>query len=57
MATSPLQEDLFAESFGARAFSGYSSKEGSMMAFQCAAVRSHFHINAKLVLLEVLDGR
>jgi phenylacetate-CoA ligase len=57
MATSPEQEALFARSFGARTFSPYSSTECGLMAFQCAVHRSNFHVNAELVLMEVLDSQ
>jgi phenylacetate-CoA ligase len=55
MPISPFQEELFGRSFGAHTFSPYSSKEGTLMAFQCAHTRGNFHVNAELVLLEVLD--
>jgi phenylacetate-CoA ligase len=55
MKISEEQEELFRKSFGARTLSPYSSKEGSLMASQCAVNRDTFHISSELVLLEVVD--
>lgn len=56
MGFTPEQRKLIMESFGARCLSPYSSKEGTFMAFQCPHDERHFHVNAELVYLEVLDG-
>jgi phenylacetate-CoA ligase len=55
MKISEEQEELFRKSFGAKTLSPYSSKEGSLMAFQCTVNRSNFHISAELLRLEVVD--
>jgi phenylacetate-CoA ligase len=57
MGISPLQEALFNQSFTARTASPYSSKEGTLMAFQCAHSRKNFHICSELVYFEVLDEK
>ena len=42
------------ESFGARFFAMYSSKEGGRMAHMCP-MSHRYHVNAECVLLEILD--
>ncbi len=53
----PGQKDLFRESFGARGHIIYSSKEGSMMGFECGE-GPNFHVNSELTMLEIVrpDG-
>lgn len=54
---SAMSEDaraLIADVFGARVIPQYSSKEGHRMAAACPDT-AHYHVNAELLLLEVLD--
>jgi phenylacetate-CoA ligase len=48
------QKLLLRESFGCRGHIVYSSKEGGMMGFECGD-GPNFHINAELVLLEIVS--
>jgi phenylacetate-CoA ligase len=57
MGITPKQQVLFMESFGAKSVSPYSSKEGSLMAFECPYGQRHFHSSAELLLLEVLNDQ
>ncbi len=50
------QRGLFLRSFGAKTVEVYSSKEAGFMAFQCAN-GNHFHVNAELVFLEILNSQ
>lgn len=53
---SPEQRQLFAESFGARTMTIYSSKEGDLMACEGPS-GPHYLVNAELVFLELLNER
>ncbi len=55
MAISDEQRALFFESFGAKSIMPYSSKEGSLMAFECPHAPKHYHTCSELGLLEVVD--
>jgi phenylacetate-CoA ligase len=55
MAMSEEQRVLFFESFGAKSIMPYSSKEGSLMAFECPHTPRHYHTCPELGLLEVVD--
>ena len=55
MATSKEQIALYAESFGAKTFSPYSSKEGGLIAFPCAHGPSHLHVNSEALFFESVD--
>lgn len=57
MGITPKQRVLFLESFGAKSISPYSSKEGSLVAFECPYGHKHFHSSAELLLLEVLNDK
>ncbi len=57
MAISAQQELLINKSFRAKTVSPYSSKEGTLMAFQCATERRHFHVCSELVFFEVVNDR
>lgn len=57
MGITSEQRMLFLESFGAKSISPYSSKEGSLMAFECPYGNDHFHSTAELLLLEVLNDQ
>ncbi len=57
MGITPEQRELFSESFGAKSISPYSSKEGSLIAFECAHGARHFHACAELVLLEIVNEK
>lgn len=56
MAMSDEQRALFQESFGAKSIMPYSSKEGSLMAFECPHAPRHYHTCPELGLLEVVDA-
>ncbi len=56
MGFNARQRLLIDSSFGARALSPYSSKEGSFMAFQCPADATRFHVNSELLLHEIVDA-
>lgn len=51
------QQSLFAESFGTRAISPYSSSEAALMAFECPHGHDHLHVCSETVLLEILDDK
>jgi phenylacetate-CoA ligase len=55
MAMSDEQRDLFLDSFGARSIMPYSSKEGSLLGFECPHAPRHYHTCPELGLLEVVD--
>jgi phenylacetate-CoA ligase len=57
MGFTSQQTELIAESFGAKSVSPYSSKEGTLIGYQCHHGNDHFHNCAELVLLEVVDER
>jgi phenylacetate-CoA ligase len=57
MAMSDEQRALFLESFGARSIMPYSSKEGSLMGFECPHAPRHYHTCPELGLLEVVDNQ
>jgi len=53
-AVSPGHRALFREAFGARAIPIYSAQETYRIAHACPA-HDHYHVNAELMLVEVLD--
>ncbi len=55
MATTPEQQKLISESFGAWSLSPYSSKEGGLMAFSCNKLLSRYHVNQEINYFEVTD--
>jgi phenylacetate-CoA ligase len=57
MSITPEQRELFFQSFGAKSISPYSSKEGSLMAFECPGVDNHYHTCSELLLLEIVDDK
>lgn len=57
MAISDEQRALFAESFGATSIVPYSSKEGSLIAFECPHGPHHFHVCSELVMLDVVNDQ
>jgi phenylacetate-CoA ligase len=57
MAITDEQRQLFRESFGAKSIMAYSSKEGSLLAFECCHAPQHFHICSELGLMEVVDDQ
>ena len=56
MAMTDEHRELFLESFGAKSIMPYSSKEGSLMAFECPHAPRHYHTCPELGLLEVVDA-
>ena len=50
------QRALFLNSFAAKTIEIYSSKEGGLIACQCTT-DTHFHIDAELVFIEVLNDK
>jgi phenylacetate-CoA ligase len=54
-AVSEAQRELFQDVFGARTVSRYSSQETSRIAHPCPEC-GHFHVNAEIILVEIVDG-
>lgn len=53
-AVGPAQRQLFHDAFGARTIPIYSSQETYRIAHACPE-HDHFHVNAELMLVEILD--
>lgn len=53
-AVSPAQRALFIKAFGARTIPIYSSQETYRIAHACPR-HDHFHVNAELMLVEIVD--
>lgn len=53
-AVTPVHRKLFRDAFGARVLQSYASQETHRVAHACPE-NDHLHVNAELVLVEVLD--